>query len=272
MTTTSTIILDSVSPDAIRLTTLKLRFPKFLLAQFNTHRVFSSSASSSRAIPVARLIDDIRRDPVMPSAWLSGRPGMQPGDELPLREADRLQYEWQYAMDNALVAAEQMERLGAAKEIINRVIEPWAHCNVVVTSTEWSNFFRLRLHGDAQNEMRLLAQAMKTALDESTPTYLHHGEWHCPFVSDDEDMPLHLKKKVSAARCARVSYLTHEGKLPSIDADLALYDRLITSEPAHASPVEHLATPDVATKNGWENESEHRNFVGWRQLRGVLGI
>lgn len=272
MTISAKVILDSISPDGIRLTTLQLRFPKFLLAQFNTHRAFSRSSSSSRAIPVSRMIKDIRLDPVMPAAWLSGRPGMQPGGELPAHASDVLEEEWYRVMDYALEAASIMEDHGAAKEIINRVIEPWAHCRVVVTASEWSNFFKLRLHGDAQNEMRLLAQAMKSALDESTPTYLHHGEWHCPFVSDDEDMPLHLKKRVSAARCARVSYLTHEGKIPSIEADLALYDRLITSEPAHASPVEHLATPDVATKNGWENLHLHGNFRGWQQWRKVLQL
>lgn len=272
MTITAKVILDSVSPDGIRLTTLALRFPKFLLPQFNTHRAFSRSASSSRAIPVTRLIEDIRLDPVMPSAWLSARPGMQPGPELDQGAIDVLEDQWFRLMDRALDAASIMEDHGAAKEIVNRIIEPWAHCNVVVTSTEWSNFFKLRLHGDAQNEMRILAQAMKTALDESTPTYLHHDEWHTPFLFDDEDMPMHLRKKVSAARCARVSYLTHEGKTPSIEADLALYDRLITSEPAHASPVEHIATPDVSTKGGWENRHLHGNFTGYQQWRKVLGL
>lgn len=272
MTTTAQVILDSISPDGVRLTTLQLKFPKFLLAQFNTHRIFSRSSSSSRAIPVMRLIEDIRRDPVQPPSWFSSQPGMQPGEVLPPNIADKLNTEWLRGRDDAIERAVRMYELGAAKEIINRVIEPWVHCRVVVTATDFSNFFDLRLHGDAQNEMRILAQHMWAAMVQAEPQFLHHGEWHLPYITAQDDAPLHELKKASASRCARVSYLTHEGKTPNLDADLALYDRLITSKPAHASPAEHQACPDVATKSGWESPHLHGNFRGWQQFRKVLGL
>ena len=45
------VLIDSVNPAGQRLTTFVLRFPRFVLSEFNTHRMFSRNASSSRAIP-----------------------------------------------------------------------------------------------------------------------------------------------------------------------------------------------------------------------------
>jgi len=272
MTISAKVILDSISPDGLRLTTLQLRYPRFIHAEFLTHRVFSRNSSSSRAIPVERLIQDVIDDPAMPIHWGKNQKGMQAEEELEGLDLALAKSAWQNACDDAVRHAHALRIRGAHKQIVNRILEPFAHISTVVTATEFSNFFDLRLHKDAQPEIQLLAQHMWGAMVQTDPQFLHHGEWHLPYITEQDDAPLHELKKASAARCARVSYLTHEGKTPNLDADLALYDRLITSEPAHASPVEHIATPDVATKNGWENPHLHGNFRGWQQWRKVLQL
>lgn len=292
MTITAKIIADSMSPEGIRLTTLQLRYPKFIHGEFMTHRVFSRNASSSRAIPVERLIKDVREDPVVPMYWGKNQPGMQAREECngivahvahgDLRRKDA----WNEARSEAIEWAKAFTEAGYHKQIVNRLLEPFAHINVVVTSTEWSNFFALRCHPDAQPEMRILAETMLGAISASQPAALKHGSWHLPYA----DRIGHLNEqpgsqpdwdtriKLSVARCARVSYLTQEGKVPSVEEDLKLYDRLVSSVPLHASPAEHQATPDTrvagyeaqGSHRKWEREELHGNFRGWIQYRKTL--
>lgn len=283
MTIEAKIIADSISPDGIRLTTMQLRYPRFIHAEFMTHRLFSRNASSSRAIPVERMIADLRRDPAMPVYWGGNKPGMQAGQQLTGLALEQAKTEWLLAMDNAIKHAEFIMLIGLHKQIANRILEPWAHINVVVTATEWDNFFQLRMHKDAQPEINALACSMWEAMDNSEPRPLKPGEWHLPYVSSsdwnndgwDTGTPaLDYLKKVSVARCARVSYLTHDGRPTTIEEDLRLYDRLVGSQPIHASPAEHQATPDkqwdIAGDSGWENEHLHGNFRGWVQYRKTL--
>ena len=232
-------------------------------------------------------------DPVIPIHWGANRPGMQAHDVLEEEQSDIANTAWIKARDSAVVYAREMARIGLHKQIVNRIIEPWCHIRVVVTATEWDNFFLLRRHPDAQPEMRALADAMWEAQQASTPTLLKPGEWHLPYFDRNIEVNLlptrpedrtdiswpewfhSLAIKVSVARCARVSYLTHEGKPPDVAADLALYDRLVGSVPLHASPTEHQATPDDVCyryddRAYWENNHEHGNLVGWRQYRKML--
>ena len=170
-----------------------------------------------------------------------------------------------------------MAERGAHKQIVNRIIEPWCHINVVVTATEWANFFALRRDAAAQPEMKALADAMHEAMQNSSPKLLQPGQWHLPYA-DFEDQgqswsPGDDPIRESVARCARVSYLTQEGKKPSTGEDLALYERLVVSQPLHASPAEHQATPDERVcdiMEPWRHWSQHGNFVGWRQYRKML--
>jgi hypothetical protein len=279
------VIADSISPAGKRLTTMQLRYPRFVHAEFMTHRVFSRNASSSRAIPVKKLIEDLRREPAMPVFWGSNKPGMQAGAELEGMAKTVCEKVWRGAMEDAIRHAEIMVDHGLHKQIANRILEPWAHINVVVTATEWDNFFELRVHPDAQPEMRELAMAMLVAQEASKPELLKPGEWHLPFVLPSErgfvlgagHSPRPLIQ-VSVARCARVSYLTHEGKPPQFDEDQKLYERLVGSVPLHASPAEHQATPDDQIDCGdlrserweWKHAPEHGNLVGWRQFRKIL--
>ena len=300
MTIRAEVVADSVSPQGIRLATLQLRYPKFIHGEFMTHRVFSRNASSSRAIPVERLIKDVQDDPIYPSHWGKNQRGMQANDEnnacVPVYGwgggTDRSNRDaWLLARDNAVKAAQAFAEAGYHKQIVNRLLEPFCHINVVVTATEWSNFFALRCHPDAQPEMRLLAEAMRVALAKSTPRALEPGEWHLPYCPDVHGKPAGLPGefksddaiKVSVARCARVSYWTQDGRWPTIAEDLALYDRLVSAVPLHASPAEHQATPDrtagrlvgvvgMLNLDGevWVNPHLHGNFRGWVQHRKTL--
>lgn len=258
MTTSAIVIADTQSPAGKRITTLQLRYPRFIHPEFMTHRVFSRNASSSRAIPVERLIEDVLRDTAMPLHWGKNQPGMQARKEHDapvLLDGTFVSNEnaWLAARDHAIEVARAFTKAGYHKQLVNRLLEPFAHINVVVTSTEWDNFFKLRIHEDAQPEIFNLAAEMKLAMDNSRP---ENRYWHMPYATGETD------PKVSAARCARVSYLTHEGKPPNREADLALAERLLADH--HLSPFEHqahwLPNPEYASGN----------FRGWQQFRQTL--
>ncbi|WP_222875361.1 FAD-dependent thymidylate synthase [Terrihabitans soli] len=302
MTTISAkIIADSVSQAGIRLTSLQLRYPRFIHAELMTHRAFSRNASSSRAIPVSRLIDDMRRDPAMPIHWGKNQKGMQADEEcnerVNLGPSMGLAHEflassseaWIHAMNQAIAVAEAFDAAGFHKQVVNRLLEPFSHINVLVTATDFANFFALRLHKDAEPHIRILAGEMKAAMDTSIPTELHPGEWHLPYVTKEDwaqfppdlieggdgysyDEALENLMKVSVARCARLSYLTYEGKRSWLSDDIALYEKLVVAEPMHASPAEHQATPDTYSQEyqDWDTPSQHGNLRGWRQHRKML--
>jgi thymidylate synthase ThyX len=283
-TITAKIVADSVSPEGIRLTTLQLRYPKIIHGEFMTHRVFSRNASSSRAIPVERLIQDVIDDPYVPIHWGANQRGMKAEKEndVPVNalSIDNGQYyfvssveAWLGARDAAVDYAQSFAGAGYHKQIVNRLLEPFCHINVVVTATEWSNFFALRCHEDAQPEMRALAETMRDEMGQSTPQHAPVGCWHNPYVLSDEtaSLPGDILRKLSVARCARVSYLTQDGKTPNVEDDLKLYDRLVGSAPLHASPAEHQATPDERWPAGqWKRNDWHSNFRGWIQYRKTL--
>jgi hypothetical protein len=295
MTIAAAILADSISPAGVRLTTFQLRYPRMIHSEFMTHRLFSRNASSSRAIPVAKMIADLRQDPAMPVFWGSNKPGMQAGEELTGVDLDLAQSAWLMGMEDAIAWVEKMVAAGLHKQIANRMLEPWAHINVVCTATDWANFYELRRHKDAQPEMRALAEAMYVEHEKSIPRLLQPGEWHLPYIDDhdhDEVGDLLVPEahdrliKVSVARCARVSYLTFEGKTSTFEEDLQLYERLLGAQPLHASPAEHQATPDTQSSveliyaghgnvlenpsQDFDNPHQHGNLRGWRQYRKML--
>ena len=264
------IILDSVNEAGDRITTFQLRYPRFIHSELMTHRVMSRNAMSSRAVPVAKMIAQVRDNPAKPIHWGMNKPGMQATEEVPVASAEHL---WQKAANLAADVAEQMVKLNLHKQVANRILEPFQWMNTIVTATEWDNFYSLRAHPDAQPEFQRLATMMLEAQKSSQPRLLGVGEWHLPYVTtaELEDMKstrtekLHpfrvgQMQKVSAARCARVSYLTHDGRRPDIAEDLALFDRLAGGVPLHASPLEHIATPGT---------TDCGNFTGWTQFRKV---
>ena len=289
--TTAKIIADSISESGIRITTMELEFERFLLAQFNTHRQFSRSAQSSRAVPVQKMIDALN-DNATPK-FMKNEKGMQSTEEFKEWELDYAKKYWLQAKEYAVIQAEQMIDLGVHKQFVNRLLEPFATVKVVVTATEWDNFFYLRLHHAAQPEMQELAQAMKNAMDESVPEMLFAPAYHLPYVDYDTidlkgltdcgDKALELCKLISAARCARVSYLNHDNSTPDIEKDLELAQRLLADK--HLSPFEHQAKPmefyDAFEDESWEKGVTHidgnfnawsGNFRGWIQHRQLVDL
>jgi len=252
------VLLDSVNPVGQRLTTFVLRFPRFVLPEFNTHRMFSRNASSSRAIPTAKLMQQLREDPVVPVEWGRNQSGMQARELLDADAALAAEAEWLRARDAALAHAEHLRAIGVHKQIVNRVLEPWMWASVIVSSTTYDNFFTLRCHPDAQPEIKRLADLMRMAFAASAPVLRAAGEWHLPYVGDeDAGLPIEERKQVSVARCARVSYLTHVGTRDT-EADIRLYQQLLDA--GHWSPFEHVA---VATADG----TRFNNFNGWQAYR-----
>lgn len=259
------VIADSVSPEGHRLTTMEVRFHRFVLAEFNTHRVFSRNSASSRAIPFAKQVERVMTDPAVPVVWASEQRGMQGGDELSEDTRRVASNQWLIARDAAVSNAKELDRFGVHKSIVNRLLEPFMWHTVIVSATEWDGFWAQRCSPLAQPEIRVAAEAMCVAYYGSTPDKLEYGEWHLPYVSTHEYLSLDIEtvRRISVARCARVSYLTHDGKR-DIQADLDLYNKLVTADPMHASPLEHVATPSE-----WDDclTPEPGNFTGWLQLR-----
>ncbi len=278
MTITAKIIADSISEHSPRLTTLHIVFPRPYLAEFNTHRVFSRNFRSSRAVPVKKLIEEVRTQPYEPLVWLKNKPGMQGGEPMSPDEIKHARNIWRQGARYAADVAEWLASCNLHKQWANRGLEPYLYVHGVVTSTEWSNFFALRRHPDAQPEMCALADAIFSAMENSKPNILEPGQWHTPFVRDEEKISKtgyydwNGAIKLSVARCARTSYMTHEGKEPNVEDDLKLYDRLVGQIPLHASPAEHQATPDHPTvyKGQWYKPHLHGNLRGYIQFRKTL--
>lgn len=240
------VIADSVSDFGIRLTTMEITFPRIILAEFNTHRMFSRNSASSRAIPVEKMIRMVEQDPYIPTHWGKNQKGMQADVELQEDEQREAELEWLLARDHAVTRAKRLLDVGVHKQITNRLLEPFMWHTVIVTSTEWSNWNNLRDNPQAHPEIAKIARMMNECLAASKPAMLDN-EWHLPYVSASEMVnedgyieTIEFWKKVSIGRCARVSYLTHDGKRDP-KADVELGERLLAS--GHMSPFEHVARP-----------------------------
>jgi len=249
MSTTAEVLLDSVNPSGDRLTTFKLHYPRFILAEFNTHRALSRNTASSRAVPVKKMLDRLMDDNFCPEVWYENGKGMAVSEEADLTialEADRI---WEGALQSAVDSAILLKDLGIHKSYVNRLLEPFMYVDQIVSATEWENFFTLRRAPNAQPEFQALANLMYDAMQASTPQQLEWGDWHIPWGPDKTD---------SVARIARVSYLNHE-KEDEIAANNRLYLKLRNDK--HWSPFEHVA---------YANKGRCRNFSGFYQLRALL--
>lgn len=293
---TARILADSISPDGSRMTTMEIEYPRFILAELNTHRMLSKNSASSRAIPVKAMHQHIRENTATPVYWGLNQPGMKAREEVTGADKSWALYLWNKSRDMAIEFSEQMAELNLHKQVVNRITEPWMLMKTVISGTEWANFFWLRDHPDAQPEIRELAQQMHQAYDQSQPFGLEPGEWHLPYVTtkrlssgeiiylDDDDLPLTLEQAriISASCCAQVSYRRSD---TTFEKAKKIYYQLIESEPAHASPVEHQATPmDLPTYCNYEPETWEPgvthvsangdlwsgNLRGWIQFRKLI--
>lgn len=310
------IIADSLSDQGHRLTTFILEFPRIVLAEFNTHRMLSRNSASSRAIPFQTMLQMVSHNAFIPVKWMQDHKGMQGTkffDDMTCKEAwseiDRcFNYEeyskkpakqhlttlWLNARDMAVQCAKNMAELGVSKQIVNRLLEPFMWHKVIVTGTEWENFFALRAHEAAEIHIQELAHKMLEVYNDHQPIKLKGGEWHIPFYEDFKKGEENSKRlselvrsgivkdgweaqiKIATARCARVSYNDFEGK-DDYDADIRLHDRLLVA--GHMSPFEHCAQvmteeeswqkygsyPENPYGNGWCG-----NFRGFVQYRKTL--
>jgi thymidylate synthase ThyX len=254
------VIADSISPAGVRLTTIQARIHRFVLAELNTHRVFSRNSASSRAIPMKKLRQSVIDDPALPVWWGKNQAGMQAETELVGAERDRAERLWLDVRDETVKNHEDLEAAGLHKQLANRILEPFLWHHVIISATEWDNFEKQRVHKDAQPEMRAAATAIIEARKASIPKQIPYGGWHLPYTEGIVGS-LDELKAISVGRCARVSYLNHEGQI-DIDADVKLFDRLTHQFPGHWSPLEHVATPMEPYSN-----VQRGNFIGWRQLR-----
>lgn len=283
------IIADSMSPDGVRLTTMEICIPRIVLAELNTHRMFSRNSASSRAIPSKKMLQMVQDNPYIPFHWGKNQKGMQAERELTGEERQWAALFWKQARNEAMRSAEALRDIGVHKQITNRLLEPFMWHTVIVTATEWNNFFWLRNNKMAHPDLHRTAKLMQEAYEDNEPKQLGIGEWHLPYVHEDEDGVVGFREttdtdvliKLSVARCARVSYLTHDGKR-DLEADIALHDRLLDA--GHMSPFEHVARPmhavdvfPVGCHGGAEDLRLRRvpalwsgNFRGWVQYRKTI--
>lgn len=260
-------ILKSAGANHFNIVTLELNYPRFIHGEIMTHRVFSRNAMSSRAIPVTKMIEQVQTDPVMPVSWGKNQKGMQADEVVDEGTAHAAERIWTEAAENAARSAAALADLGIHKQLANRLLEPFQWMRTIVTSTEWANFLNLRDHKDAEPHFQVLASEVRKVLEVGSGWQkLKEGEWHLPYLSAEEitSMPAHMACKVSAARCARVSYLTHDGRVPNVEEDLQLFERLAGGVPIHASPLEHQAMSVAGPTEFWSG-----NFRGFVQYRKV---
>lgn len=259
------VIADSVM-GGTRIASVQVKYPRFILPQLNTHRVFSRSTASSRAVPTAKLIEMVRNEPVVPVHWGQNQAGMVAKTQIDKARADFAKAEWMKAANTAADTAQLLADIGVHKQVVNRILEPFMWAETIITATEWDNFFKLRIADDAQPEIQALAKAIKKAMDESVPI---ERIFHLPYLREDElddngFRTYEQKAKISAARCARVSYLNHNKQMPSVEEDLKLAERLI--EAGHMSPFDHQAL----FNNVEVYRNENRNFRDWKPYRAIL--
>jgi len=265
--------------------TIAGEFPNFLANGVVVHN--SRNSASSRAIPVETRIKQVIEHPFVPEAFGKNKGGMQAGESLEGDENERARRAWLLGRNLAVDAAQQLMSLGVHKQHANRLLEPFVWHTVVVSSTEWANFFALRCHPAAQPEMQITASLMRDALDASTPRELSEGEWHLPYVHDDERaavdfaQPYEVSSLValSVVRCAAVSY---DRQLADRTWEQVARRYSAMRDSGHWSPFEHAAK--VASAEEVRRHALHRYvddvgfepaFIGnfaapWLQHRKML--
>ena len=282
------VVAHSKAPNGEELITMEIELHRFILPEFNTHRCFSRNFQSSRAVPVDKMIEQVRWKPAMPVHIGKNQRGMVAEKELLGKDKHNAENEWLLAAKNAANTAEVMNKQGVHKQVVNRVLEPFMKTKGIVTATRcgFESFFKLRSHKDAQPEIKALSDKMKEAIENSLPEELRFGEYHLPYVNwyriqhDDSTFEQILHKqdsnldlyctdeaiKVSASCCAQVSYRVLDD---SLEKALKVYDMLNLPEkgiypedPPHFSPTEHVARVMDSHK--------HESFMGGNFSTGTF--
>ena len=248
-----TVIADSISAGS-RMVTLELEYPRFIHSELMTHRMLSKNAASSRAIPIKKMHETITEKTAMPIHWGKNQPGMSAKEEVDDLVKQSAEGVWIAARDSMLNHSTVMSDMGLHKQIANRITEPFQLMKTVISGTEWANLIWLRHHPDAQPEFFELVDCIVKCLEQSDSMLIVSGEWHTPYVhrfrdidgvlqyldSNGEKLSKEDAIKVSSSCCAQVSYRRNDD---SLEKAKDIFARLIESEPIHASPIEHQATP-----------------------------
>jgi thymidylate synthase ThyX len=278
----------------VNLYTFVLTYPRVILAEVNTHRMLSRNTASSRAIPSKKQRERVLGNPFVPITIGQNQKGMQAGAELSGWRRWAAYKTWEWSRYPMVLASWVLDKLGAHKQVVNRIVEPWTWTQQVVTCTDLKNVFKLRNHKDAEPHFHELARQMEAqvryverlfeavdfdtrnpdgspcGLEKTNPPLgvykvqmLRPGDWHLPFIDEDESYnDVENLKRISTARCARVSYfLPESGQRSDMTRDLALCVRLSSS--GHWSPFEHVAEP-------MRDDTYFGNFRSWRQFRKLF--
>lgn len=298
-----TVVGDSINSAGKRLTSLLCTFPRFILAEVNTHRAFSRNSASSRAIPFKKMYATVLRNPCIPYVWMKDHPGMQ-GTEFfeDLNDLKWLKEKWLQARDKMLDSADELHQFGLTKQLANRLLEPFMWHTALISSTEWENFFDLRApsfvidhdgitltakfrsafenilkykpksevewakmtKGAAEHHFMILTEQIREALRTSVPQQLQKGDWHIVFEDKIQTKILYDQVRVGTAMAARTSYtVIAEEKEITEDVLVKIHDRMYVAVPIHASPFEHCAV-DMGDTNSYFN------FTGFKQYRQII--
>lgn len=296
------IVADSVNKNGNRITTFELEYHRFIHSELMTHRLFSRNAMSSRAVPINKMIEQVRNNPATPVHWGKNQAGMQADEVLVEESLDNAKRQWKQSAIYAASQAEIMSSIGSHKQIVNRLLEPFQMMKTVMTATEFDNFFWLRCDPDAQPEIQELAKCMFDAMRQSQPEGLESEQWHTPYVehifkggkfesyclTDEEDNVIKLlteeeAKAISASCCAQVSYRTLNN---TYEKAMDIYSKLASGRKVHASPFENVAKvmkytniSQLEPNEVWEKGVTHvdkngdlwsGNIKGFIQLRQTM--
>ncbi len=268
------ILADSINPAGNRITTGLWTYPRFIHSEIMTHRMLVKNSASSRAIPVTKMIQAIRDNPAMFEQYGRANKGMEAQELMEDGEIAAFEDAWKEAGKACAEFASDWGK-DTAKQIVNRILEPWMHMTVVITGTDWHNFFALRANHAAQPEFQVLAYRWLDAYLKSEPVRKEWGEWHLPITSLREQCvyPTEALLKISTARCARTSYTNHD-KVYDVPKDFATHDGLLKS--GHMSPTEHQAQAcdyakvDGSFAAGQAPTPYYGCFQGWKPYRKFL--
>lgn len=307
------ILVSKPTNGAKPIVTLHLHYPRPIHGEVMTHKKFGRNARSSRAVPVRKMLEEVRTTPYVPWHWGANQKGMQAGAEcnepiiLPYVRSGGMTHAsspmswsreeaWLLQRDQAADLAEAYMNAGYHKQNPNRLLEPFAWIDTLITTTSLANFIHLRDHKDAEPHFQDLARLVVEARDwikkEGVFQTLEPGEWHLPYFQGVPDyqpaidylrnkigvMPtderlLEVYKKISAARCARISYEPFDGD-GSFEREMERFEHLVSSDRIHASPMEHQAAPDAEIPgydDAWANEHLAGNLgPGWVQFRKTI--
>lgn len=281
----ATVIADSISSHNHRLTTLEVIMPRIILAEFNTHKAFSRNSASSRAIPFPKMLKAIEETPFVPIKWMKDHKGMQGSEYFEEeRVIELFKEEWTNASRRTMFEAKQFSEKNLTKQIVNRLLEPFMYHKVLVSATEWENFFAQRAESHAEIHMQQVAYAILDAMNESTPKRLKGREWHIPYLQEAQSVldqldgtkyfdeyyndPMLVHRKISTALCAGVSYTIagEDGKPLNYEKLIERHDMLLTN--GHMSPFEHIA--QAMTDNKYYN-SYTMEYVNERERKKIYG-